>query len=119
MTTPSWPSSLPAPLRPRLSEEAQSNVLAFQPETGPPIIRRRGTARSLMVTMVLRLSGAELETAIAFFEGDLMDGALRFTMPHPRTGNTEEWVFEAPWSSEPVEGDVGYYHFTMKLRMLP
>lgn len=102
-----------------MAEEAQGNVLAFQPETGPPIIRRRGTARSRIVTMVLRLSGDELETATAFFEHDLMDGALRFTMAHPRTGDTEEWIFEAPWASEPVEGDVDYYHFTMKLRMLP
>lgn len=114
---PTWPTSLPSPLRPGWGEQAQSNSIAFKPEVGPPITRRRATVRTRIMSATFRLSGVEVGTFISFYEDDLKDGTLRFSMLHPVTGVSADWVFDEPWSHQAVDVDI--YDMSVTLRMLP
>lgn len=115
--TAAWPSALPTPLRNGWGEQSQPNTVSFMPEVGPPIRRRRGTVRSRISTMTFRMSDAQLATFISFFETDLKDGALRFTMAHPVTGASATWIVEdGTWVYDTV--DVDLYDVSLKLRML-
>ncbi|GLI23493.1 hypothetical protein GGQ86_002969 [Xanthobacter flavus] len=116
--TAAWPSGLPAPMRNGWGEQSQPNTVPFTPEVGPPIRRRRSTVRTRISTMTFRMSGAQLQTFTSFFENDLKDGALRFTMAHPVTGASETWTIEdGTWAYDTV--DVDLYDVSLKLRMLP
>lgn len=116
--TAAWPSELPAPLRNGWGEQSQPNRVSFPPEIGPPITRRRSTVRTRVSTMTFRMSSAQLEAFVVFFENDLKDGSLRFTMAHPVTSVGETWKIEdGTWAYETV--DVDLYDVSLKLRMLP
>ena len=105
MTTPAWPAGLPQkPDVDGWSEAPQPNRAQFQPEVGPPIRRRRGTARSYLVQAVFNMTDAQVATFWSFWQSDLKDGTLVFTWTHPVTGASARWSFE----TEPTASRVGY-----------
>lgn len=93
MTVPAWPFTGRAPFG-GWRMTPQDNRASFQPEIGPPITRRRGTAKTKKWSATYQLTSAEFDTFEAFFEDDLKDGSLSFTMPHPRTCDTATFKFD-------------------------
>ena len=77
----------------------QDNRVLFQPEIGPPITRRRGTAKTKKWAATYHLTSAEFGMFEDFFENEIQDGALSFTMPHPRTSVIKTFKFaDSPYT---------------------
>ncbi|MDZ4382799.1 MAG: hypothetical protein U0942_15820 [Parvibaculum sp.] len=92
MTVPSWPLQGRALLR-GWQMKPQNNRASFQPETGPPITRRRGTAAGKLWSARYRISEADFATFEAWFAADAKSGTLPFDMPHPRSCVTTRFSF--------------------------
>lgn len=92
----SWPSNLPqCPTLNGLSEQQQLNVKTFQPDVGPPKLRRRASGYGTMTKVVFRMTPADLAAFNAFYIGTLQDGTIQFAWRHPYDGNTYNWWFDA------------------------
>lgn len=118
MADPSWPAGLPQkPDRDEWQQAPQPNIVAFQPEVGPPIARRRGTARTYIVQGAFFFTDAQMATFWAFWESTIKDGALAFSWPHPVTGAASRWRFEG----EPAARMEGFdrHRLSFSLRKLP
>lgn len=95
-----WPASLPqCPVRGR-QRSPQANVIAFGTEVGEGKVRRRSTARTKRMPMTFVLTRAQALIFEAFFEDDLADGALTFTMKDSVDQTTRSWRFDpqSPYS---------------------
>jgi hypothetical protein len=114
---PSWPATLPQQPLYGWSEKRQRNVAAFEPEVGPPKLRRRSTAASAACSGAFLLTDAQRETFDDFFEADLADGALPFTWPDPRTGRMHSWIFTA--APDFVTEQPGTVKMSVQLLRLP
>lgn len=81
-------AGLPAFAQP-WEEQAQGNVVAFQPELGPEIVRRRGTAgvKKVQVTLV-PVPFATWASVWTFYDTTCKSGTLPFTLVHPVSGAT-------------------------------
>lgn len=98
--TPEWPASLPqCPLRGK-QRSPRSNVVAFGTEVGQGKLRRRSTARTKSIPMTFRLTRTEVPVFEAFFEDDLLDGSLPFTMYDSTDEMVHSWLFDpqAPYT---------------------
>ncbi len=82
---------------------------------GPAKRRRRATAGARRYTLVWRLTKAELATFEAFYQADLKDGTLSFTMPKPRLAGTGTFAFV----SEVVAASAQTFDVTTVLEELP
>lgn len=102
MATTSWPLALPqSPQVDKTSGGPQSNRVAFFPEAGDPIIRRRGSSVGHIYTFsFFPLTQEQTRIFAEWFEEELYDGVQAFDMPDPRTYEIYEWVF--------AEGDQSY-----------
>lgn len=95
-----WPASLPqCPLRGR-QRAPQPNVISLGTEVGEGKVRRRSTARTKRITMTFVLTRAQVAIFEAFFEDDIADGALSFTMNDSADQTTRTWRFDpqSPYS---------------------
>jgi hypothetical protein len=95
MNTTWWPLSLPQCKVRGTQRTPLPNVVAFGTEVGPGKVRRRSTARVMRVTASAVLTAAQAEIFETFFQRDLQDGALTFTMNDPTDGATATWRFDA------------------------
>jgi hypothetical protein len=93
MTT--WPSTLPQCPIMNFSEQRQRNVVAFEPDVGPPKMRRRSTAVAVTTSVTFRMSTTQLAAFNTFYETTLSDGVLPFDWAHPVTKVTYSWMFDA------------------------
>lgn len=74
-------------------ETIQPNKVAFQPELGPPKLRRRGTARTYPTSFSVSLSRLERGSFWNWYRDDLIDGVLPFIMAHPYEQVAFDWQF--------------------------
>lgn len=89
-----WPASLPqAPLTAKLSGADEPRVVSFSTDTGPPIVRRRTTARWERWSIGLRLTRTQLATLNTFFRDTVQAGALPFQWKNHETGNQVDYRF--------------------------
>ena len=95
MTTPVWPATLPqTPLVDQWNGGPQRNKVSFQPEIGPPIVRRRGTSSlEIWEGTLPPMTAAQLVIFRAFFSDDLFDGTIAFNWTDPIKGDTGLWTF--------------------------
>jgi hypothetical protein len=117
MTTAAWPAStLRCPVL-NFTETPQPNVASFKPEVGPPKMRRRSTAKGWLTSLTFRFSNSQLTSFYTFYETTLEDGSLPFTMNHPRTTTSYNWMF----SDEPeiTRTSPGYNMVALRLVRLP
>lgn len=99
-----WPASLPPPLVGTLTIVPERNIVAWQPEVGRPLKRRRYTAkRDRVAFAILLTTGAMRDDLQEFFRDDCEDGTVTFTMDDPDTG--DERTFS--WEAEPQIAHVG------------
>lgn len=89
MTIWPWPSSVPfiCSLDDLQYSGPKNDVAVFEPDVGPPMLRRRTTAayRTLYGATPV-LSADEFAAFEAFWNDDLEGGVGRFTATHPVTG---------------------------------
>lgn len=120
--TASWPGGLPQkPVYGGFTEQRQRNVVAFQPEAGPPKARRRSTAVAVPATARFEMTDAQVVTFNTLFETTLVDGTLPFTWAHPRTNVSYTWMFSPGVQDAPVieSNNVDLNVVTCKLIRLP
>jgi hypothetical protein len=88
-----WPSTIPQ--RPDYGGwdvRPQKNTIAFEPEIGPPITRRRASAANIIADAKFTLrTDAQRADWITFFHTTLVDGSLDFTWNDPITGVSSTW----------------------------
>jgi len=115
-----WPATLPQYLLLDGASLGIGDGLAeYQPDTGPPISRRRTAAVVRPLTGSMILSDAQVSIFEAFFVDTLMNGALPFTFPDPRTRATVLVKFtkrQLP-AMAPRGGD--NYQISLNLLVLP
>lgn len=91
-----WPAGVPVCwIGGSYSEKPEQNRAEFQPEVGPPKLRRRSSVKTVVVGFLLKLTSAEFDALLDFYTDDLEDGSLSFTRVHPRTNATETFTFAA------------------------
>lgn len=94
--TASWPSNIPqCPSLPGFSEQRQQNVLNFQPDVGPPKLRRRKSYSGVKSQTSFRMSLSEVAAFNSFFIDTLQDGSASFSWRHPVDGIIYNWWFDA------------------------
>lgn len=94
MAVPNWPAGLPQfPRSQAFNGGPQDSATRFQPEYGPPILRRRTTANPQVYDATFpNLSAAELAIFEAFFDDDLVGGAVSFAWRDPIRGDVARWM---------------------------
>jgi len=120
---PAWPASLPQIPVPGMSIAPQRNKIAFEPEIGDSIDRRRGTAASKVYQIALPpMTKEQYATFEEFFEDDLYDGVLSFTWDDPVSGVEYSWKFtndDPPYTAEVLMGgDEGIIKVSFRLKRL-
>jgi len=122
-TYPAWPASLPqTPRRGAWSGGPQESRAQFQPDYGPPLIRRRTTADTFTYDATFpNLSTAERATFEAFWRDDLASGSRPFVMLDPVTQEPARWLIagdgNVPWSM--TAKGAGWHDLTLRLVRLP
>ena len=117
-----WPASLPDFPTTELTITPQRNVVSFEPEVGPSIDRRRGTAAGKIYSVRLPpITKTQFAAFQEFFEDTLGDGVLPFDHVDPITGTEYEWKFNGePYSARPLSGgDDALVEVSFTLMRLP
>ena len=121
MTKPAWPSYISvwnAALQSGFGENPEANQVAFQPETGPAILRRRTSISQDLTAFTLRVNAYQYEQIRKFYRHTVKDGTLSFTMPHPRNRTTGTWQF-VPGNPPKITAAYGVvYDVQLQLRLL-
>lgn len=89
-----WPASLPQCSLRGKQRAPQPNVVAFGTEVGPGKVRRRSTARTQRQPLPFLLTRAQAVIFEAWFNDDLADGSLTFSMTDPFDLTTQTWRFD-------------------------
>lgn len=117
---PAWPLTLPqTPLIAGFQTSPKPNLISFGTEVGPGKVRRRTTARSKLQNIKFVMTTAQLNTFQTFFEDDLGDGALTFTLEDPVTEVVSEYRFDPqrPWNATALGAD--NWEFTASIELMP
>ncbi len=94
--TAAWPITLPqCPVLNGFSEQRQRNIVAFNPDVGPPKIRRRSSASAVLTSATFRLTTDELSDFDTFFIDTLKDGSLPFEWQHPINRLIYSWWIDS------------------------
>lgn len=106
----SWPSSLPTNVIAGSHQmHPQPNVVAFNPDVGEPILRRRYTGRSSLENFDLILTKAQTDRLFEFWDTDCAQGALTF-WARLVDGVQRKWWFDpdTPPSATNIRGGTAY-----------
>lgn len=80
-----WPATLPQhALRDGYEEAPRNNVVAFEPDDGPPIERPKRSVAMTDLATTMRMTATQYDLFIDFVRRDLSEGTASFLMPHPR-----------------------------------
>lgn len=123
MPVPNWPVSLPQ--RPRsqgFSGGPQDSRARFDPDYGPPILRRRTTANPRLFDATFpNLRAVQLEAFDAFYDADLAGGALAFAWRDPVRDDVALWRIvgtgDLAYSVAARRGDL--HDLSLRLMRLP
>lgn len=89
MAIPVWPTSLPQFfLRGGYKEGFKNTVLRSPMDSGPTKTRQRFTNSPTVLDGAMPLTDDQVATFKTFYEDDLGNGGLSFTIFHPRLGGT-------------------------------
>jgi len=113
---PTWPGTLPqSALINDYTESLEDNLSRFQPEVGPPKLRRRSSIFTTSVGFSMLLTSAQLATLETFYKTTLEDGALSFTTNDFRDETpTTEYTFTSPYTFNSVSNDIFVVSFSMR-----
>lgn len=120
MTTAAWPATLPqCPILNGFSEQRQRNLAFFDPDVGPPKIRRRSTAVGVLTNLAFRMTTTQLAAFNTFFETTISDGSLPFTWAHPITKVSYTWMFDPQDAPKIDRMTAATHRLTFNLIRLP
>lgn len=119
MANPTWPSTLPPPLADSTaSYQAVSNVVRSNTEAGVAKVRRRFTAVATPFNCTLKLTQAQYDTLITFYEVTLAD-ALPFDWTDFRTGAAATYRFIQRPQGSYQKGSLNRWLVALQLEKLP
>ena len=114
-----WPTTLPPfPEAMSYQEQARSQTLRTEMDTGPAKVRRRFTAGVVNFSVQWLLDADQLDDLEAFFDATLGGGSLTFQAKHPRTGAVATLGFVEPYSVQPSSHSM-FWAVGAKLERLP
>ncbi len=109
-----WPGDLPRqPMDGSYSYAPVDNVVRTDNDVGPPITRRRFTGSSRVESGTLALNEAQARSIVDFWDIDLAQGSLDFTMPSWRDGVVRDHMFVGPPS---ISRTANTYYAAVTLR---
>lgn len=115
-----WPADLPQmPLLRGFSVEQEDNRIVFQVEVGPPKMRRRTSARTQTLSIIMLLDWNQRIYLKRFFERDLSDGAEVFEYRDPIEGDVGRFCFKSTIRYTPVRSDLSLFEVGFQLSRLP
>lgn len=119
-----WPGSLPQAFEQSGYGEGVADMLTeVQPDTGPPITRRRSTAATRPVGGSMVLTSAQLSALKTFFNTTLLGGSLPFTFPAQVDAGSPavDWLVKFTKSALPKWTPLGgdYWRASFGLTVLP
>lgn len=83
--TPLWPAALPQfVLRDGYQEAPRNNIVAFEPDDGPPIERPKRSVPMTDLSIRMRMTSVQYDLFLDFARNDLAEGTASFLMAHPR-----------------------------------
>src|ERR1035437_8610620 len=91
--TAAWPAVSSKAQVGGFTEAPERNIAEFQPDVGPPKRRRRSSITNDLISFSQWYNSADWDTIRTFYRTTLLDGVSPFTMNHPRTGNSQTWIF--------------------------
>jgi hypothetical protein len=114
-----WPETLPRCLNAGYSAGLPDGRLAYKPDTGPAIMRKRSSSAVSPLSGEMRMTRAQVAALKAFVETALLDGSLPFTFIDPVSG--EEVLVRFPDGSLPGIQHVGggKFRVSISLEILP
>lgn len=119
-----WPVAMRASGSAAVSGGPQNNVVSFDPDVGPSIVRRRATSfmRTYKIDFVA-LTLAEYTAFVEFFHDTLRDGTLPFAWSNPLTGAASKAQFVLSASPAYTEArltkDLFNLSFEVRFTVLP
>ncbi|MCU0589858.1 MAG: hypothetical protein MUC33_01340 [Desulfobacterales bacterium] len=114
-----WPATVAEDaLEDGYSEQEPNNLVRQPTDSGPPKVRRRGTAAPAPVSFRQNLSTAEIGYLITFYRTTLKYGALEFTRKHPRTGSDVTMLYAAPPAIAPAPNTPGRWIVAHQVEVL-
>lgn len=120
MAIPIWPSSLPQMPLDNYSETTGVLIIRTQTDAGPAKMRRRGQ-RSDTLSVSYNMSTTQV-AALRTFVQDTLQGVLRFSYPHPRTGSAVEVRIVPQGDGNLFNTSYilpNYYQVSLQLEVLP
>ncbi len=116
----SWPASLPQkPAGRTWSGGAQNNQVAFEPDVGDDIVRRRGSAVAFEYSgRFSALTLTQVNTFKTFFHTTLSDGTATFTWTDPIYGDSGTWRIKGQYAIAEVAHDGTSDLFDLSLTMV-
>lgn len=119
MSNPTWPASLPDHfLAQGLQEALGDDVLRNQPEIGPPKTRPRSTQSWSTWTGTVRMTDAQSTAFLAFWENELIRGALPFDWVVPGTADAVTFLLMDAPQRKPDQRGV-FWNWKLSLRVMP
>lgn len=115
----SWPGTIPQkPASGGMQGGPQNNQIAFEPEVGDSITRRRGSAVAYEYQCrFASLTLAQLETFETFYVTTLVDGTDTFTWTDPIHGDSSTWRIKGSYQIAEVGPDL--YDLSLTMIRLP
>lgn len=115
--TVEWPVEVPQYAEAgSLQEQPERNVSEFQPRFGPPMVRRRTSVPTDIISFVTHMSFDQYDVLMDWFREELATGSLPFLRKHPRdpTG-PEDYTFM--FTDSPKLRDAGPFHCRVELAL--
>lgn len=119
---PAWPESLPqCVLLEGYRERPSSGVLSSEMDVGPAKTRRRSTATTTRLPVMVTLSNEQLGIFEDWFNQDVAGGALPFDWERPRTHQIVQAriVGDPPYELRPLASGSEYWRLSMTLEIQP
>ena len=89
-----WPASLPqSPLAGTFQTVPEATAAVFEPDVGPPRVRRRTSNAGHDMRASFAMTEAQYSTLLTFWKTTLSDGVASFTWLHPVDGTVESFAF--------------------------
>ena len=110
MPSVSWPSSLPyKALAGTHSFQREPNIVAFKPDAGEPMRRRRYQGKATTDSFDMILTSAQKDALMTFYDDTLSQGAMSFIAPLI-DGVSRTWWFDpaSPPAATNVRGGTAY-----------
>lgn len=111
-----FPSSLPQYLdTDGFEDEIPDDRLRSQTDIGPPMMRRRSSAKPTPVKGAQLLTETQFQTLKDFYNDDLDGGVLRFNWIGQTTGNAVEYRFVTPPKRSAIYNDLFVVEYDLEI----